>query len=76
MVVSEEVNFQCCYSMTKLIVSGYAQEITQSQNAVKPVASRGRATQQSRDTRKTKLAKQPAHSFSHQDDCKSRMDKK
>ena len=35
------------------IVSEYAQEIPQSQTADNPVAPRGRATQQSRYTRKT-----------------------
>ena len=35
------------------IVSEYDQEIPQSQTADKPIASRGRATQQSRDNRKT-----------------------
>ena len=33
------------------IVSEYGQEIPQSQTADKPVSPRGRATQQSRDTR-------------------------
>ena len=42
------------------IVSEYDQEIPQSQTADKPVASYGRATQQSRDTGKTNKAKQPA----------------
>ena len=42
------------------IVSGYGQEIPQSQTADKPMAPRGRAIQQSRDTRKTNQAKQPA----------------
>ena len=40
------------------IVSEYNQEIPQSQTADKPMAPRGRATQQSRDTRKTNQAKQ------------------
>ena len=40
--------------------SEYDQEISQSQTADKPMALRGRATQQSRDTRKTNYAKQPA----------------
>ena len=40
--------------------SEYDQEIPQSQTADKPVATVGRATQQSRDTRKTNKAKQPA----------------
>ena len=35
------------------IVSEYDQEIPQSQTVDKPMALRGRATQQSRDTRKT-----------------------
>ena len=34
--------------------------IPQSQTADKPIAPRGRATQPSRDTRKTNQAKQPA----------------
>ena len=34
----------------------YDQEIPQSQTADKPMALRGRATQQSRDTRKKKLS--------------------
>ena len=42
--------------------SEYDQEIPQSQTADKPMASRGRATQQSRDTRKTNQAKQPTRS--------------
>ena len=36
------------------IVSEYDQEVPQSQTADHPVAPRGRATQPSRDTRKTK----------------------
>ena len=44
----------------KKTVSEYDQEIPQSQTADKPMASRGRATQQSKDAKKTKLAKQPA----------------
>ena len=35
------------------VVSEYDQEIPQSQTADKPMAPRGRATQQLRDTRKT-----------------------
>ena len=46
-------------NMTK-IVSEYDQEIPQSQTADNPSAPRGRATQSSRDTRKTNKAKQPA----------------
>ena len=37
----------------KKIVSEYDQEIPQSQTADKPMAPRGRVTQQSQDTRKT-----------------------
>ena len=40
--------------------NGYDQEIPESQTADKPVASRGRAIQQSRDIRKTNKVKQPA----------------
>ena len=40
--------------------SEYDQEIPQTQTAEEPVASQGRATQQSRDTRKTNKAKQTA----------------
>ena len=36
-----------------MINSEYDQEILQSQNADIPIAPQGRATQQSRDTRKT-----------------------
>ena len=42
------------------IVSEHDQKIPQSQTAVKPMTPRGRATQQSQDTRKTNKAKQPA----------------
>ena len=42
------------------IVREYDQKIPQSQTADKPKAPRGRATQQPRDTRKTKQARQPA----------------
>ena len=44
-------------------VSVFDQEIPHSQTAGDPVASRGRATQQSRDTRKINKAKQPAISL-------------
>ena len=40
--------------------SEYDQEIPQSQTADKPMVPRGKATQQSRETKKTNLAKQPA----------------
>ena len=45
----------CIYSMTSWskIVSEYDQEIPQSQTADNPMAPQGRATQPSRDTRKT-----------------------
>ena len=39
------------------IVSEHDQKIPQSQTADKPMAQRGRAIQQSRDTRKDKLSK-------------------
>ena len=42
------------------IVNEYDQEILQSQTADKPMAPRGRATQQPQDARKTNQAKQPA----------------
>ena len=41
------------YKIMSKIVSGYAQEIPQSQTADNPMAPRGRATQPSRETRKT-----------------------
>ena len=41
------------FKITLKIVSEYDQEIPQSQTADKPMATRGRATQPSRDTRKT-----------------------
>ena len=40
--------------------SEYDQEVPQSQTAENPMAPRGRDTQQSRDTRKTYKAEQPA----------------
>ena len=55
------------------IVSEYDQEIPQSQTADNPMAPRGRATQPSRDTRKTN--KQSNHlSLPHQDDCNTTND--
>ena len=39
---------------------GYDQEIQKSQTVDKPMAPRGKATKQSRNTRKTNKAKQPA----------------
>ena len=45
------------------IVFEYDQEILQSQTADKLMAPQGRSTEQSRDTRKTNLAKQSALSF-------------
>ena len=44
-------------------VSEYDQQIPQSQTVDKPMASRGRAAQQSQDAKKTNQAKQPALSF-------------
>ena len=41
------------FTLISEIVSEYDQEIPQSQTADNPVAPRGRATQPSRDTRKT-----------------------
>ena len=55
-----------------IIVNEYDQKAPQSQTADKPMATRGRATQQSRDTRKTNKAKQSALSLPHQDECKMR----
>ena len=46
--------------MTTQLVSEYDQEIPQSQITDNPMAPRERAAQPSRDTRKTKQAKQPA----------------
>ena len=43
-------------------------------NRKKPMAPRGRATQRSRDTRKSNLAKQPALSIPNQDKRNTRMD--
>ena len=45
--------FQKYKNITVKIVSEYAQEIPQSQTADNLMAPRGRATQPSRDTRKT-----------------------
>ena len=56
-------------NVVRKIVSEYGQEITQSKTADNPMAPRGRATQQSRDTRKTNQAKQPALSLPHQETC-------
>ena len=44
------------------MVSVYDQEVPQSQTADKPMAPRGRATEQSRETGKTNQATQPARS--------------
>ena len=46
--------------------------IPQSQTADKPMASQGRATQQSQDAKMTNKAQQPAL-FSPSNDCKTRM---
>ena len=53
--------------------SEYDQEIPQSQTADNPVAPRGRASQPSRDTRKTNKQSNQL-SLPHQDDCNTRMD--
>ena len=57
---NNQYQFKVCYilyhgkiKLYRKIVSEYDQEIPQSQTADNPVAPRGRATQQSRDTRKT-----------------------
>ena len=42
-----------CFVLNLKIVSEYDQEIPQSQTADNPMTPRGRATQPSRDTRKT-----------------------
>ena len=44
---------RCRSNFLNKIVMDYDQEIPQSQTAGKPMAPRGRATQQSRDARKT-----------------------
>ena len=54
------------------IVSEYDQALPQSLTSDKPLAPRGRATQQSQDIRKTNLSK--ATSSLYQDDCKTRID--
>ena len=51
---------ECAMKLSLKIVTEYDQEITPSQTADNPVAQRGRAAQQSRDTKKTNQAKQPA----------------
>ena len=52
---SSDETGSCIFSMTSCseIVSEYDQEIPQSKTADNPMASQGRATQPSRDTRKT-----------------------
>ena len=56
------LNWKCesCFSSHPKRVSGNDREIPHSQTADKPVALQGRAIQQSRDIKKTNLAKQPA----------------
>ena len=56
------------FFLTTKIVSEYDQEIPQSQTADKPVASLGRATQKSRDTRKTTKQSNQL-SIPHRGDC-------
>ena len=56
--------------------SEYDQEIPQLHTADKPVASLGRATQQSRDAGKTYKAFSNQLSRPHRDDCKNSMDTK
>ena len=55
------------------IISEYYQEISKSQTSDKPVALCGKATQHSRDNRKTKKQSNQL-SLHHQDVCKTRMD--
>ena len=55
------------------IASEYDQEIPQSLTADNPMAPRGKATQQSRGTRKANLASNQL-SLPPQDDCKTRLD--
>ena len=57
----------------KKIVSEYDQEIPHSQTADNPMAPRGRATQPSRDNRKT-IKQSNQLSLPHQDECNTRMD--
>ena len=59
----ENKRFECSFYHIQVpviakIVREYDQEIPQSQAADNPMAPRGRATQPSRDTRKTNEAKQ------------------
>ena len=54
------------------IVSACDQELSQSQTAEKLFALQGRATQQSRDTRKT-TKQSNQFTLAHQYDCKTRM---
>ena len=58
--VTRKKNDPSKYMATTEIVSRYDHKIPQSQTADKPMVPRGRATQQSRDTRKTSYEKQPA----------------
>ena len=60
-----------CYPMHSEVVSEYDQKIPLPQTADNPVALGGKATQQSRDSRKTKYEKQPALYFPNQDGCRS-----
>ena len=54
------LTFKLCFLINRKRISEYDQEIPQSQTADNPMAPYGRATQQSRDTRKTNKAKQSA----------------
>ena len=56
-----------CYRILSIkIVSEYDQDIPQSQTADKPMAPRGRARQQTKQSNQLSLP--------HQDDCKTRRD--
>ena len=63
----------CLIEWYQKIVSAYDQKIPQSQTADNPMAPRGRATQPSRDTRKT-IKQCNQLSRPHQDDCNTRID--
>ena len=56
------------------IISEYDQEKTQSQTAENPLASQGRAPQQSRDTQEDNKKQSNQLCFPHRDDCKTRID--
>ena len=66
---------KCPKYIYKKIVSNYDQEIPPSQTADKPMAPRGRATQQSGDTTPGRQTMQSNQlSLPHQGDCETRRD--